>query len=151
MPHKLLIAVKLKPPRQYKRLLSENETVNKGKTRHIFTVKNIGDKLFPGGSIILEAERPTGIGSVSGTTPTIKIGPLEPKKKFTLEVVQRPELPGVWVLTFKVKPKDKKQVEYYKSEDGAADKEEWTHFYYVVDYHQIDIKRILKKLEEKKM
>ena len=149
MPHKLLITMKLRQPQQYKRFLSEDESVSGGTTIFAFKIKNIGDKLLPKGSVSFLLERPAGVGAYTKSTEDLEMSPLKPNETHTMDVRSTLGIPGLWVLTAKVKPADKEQVEYYESENAKLETEQWLKVLYVVDRHQLDVKSLLEKLLEK--
>lgn len=145
LPHGLLIETKLKRPSQYKKFLSKDEAVHGKEVIYTIEITNIGDGLFPGGTVELELESSTGMGSISTRTKPIEVPDLKPKDSFVLKAKDTRPIPGIWILTVEVKPKDKKKIKYYRSKDREPE-EDWTNVYYVTDRHQLDVKIMLKEL-----
>lgn len=143
-----MITSKLKKLSQYRKYLKTDEAVTGKDSSFSIEVKNIGDELFPGGSVELRLERPAGMGSVSKSAGSLEVSALKPNEIDEMTLKAKLGIPGIWVLHVQVNSKDKAKVEYYDAENTQA-KDEWTKVHYVFDRHQLDMRHLLEELLKK--
>jgi len=146
LPHKLLIVPKRVGPRKYKKVLADFEVATGTPNPIEFSIENIGKEIFPGGKIPnghIHCENIMGISAFTqslSVTPK-KLGIIHPKKTFIIKLEKWfPYYPGLWTMRIRIKPKDNVKIEFYQSREGKPlEGDEWYHFLYAVDRHQLDL------------
>ena len=153
-PHKLLITVKITPPKKYKAFLSQYETTTGLPTKLRFEMENIGKKRFPGGFFVDErlfAETAIAMRDVvtAGHITPKEIESLEPGDTIVIKGNWTARIPGPSRLVMNIKAKDKAKIDFYQIRTGTP-QEEWYSVFYVVDRHQLDSTLLLEKLLKKR-
>ncbi len=150
MPHKILITLKMRQPKEYKKYLSRYETVTGKSTAFMLKLKNVGDKPTPKGTVAIRIELAAGISSFAYTILPIDIQALEPNDNTTVKGREILLVPGLWVLIVQVNFEDKQKIEYYQSQVSQPYKERWVQAVSAVERHQLDGQALLEKLVERK-
>lgn len=155
LPYKLLITLEVKPPSEYRRFLSSNETVHGKVTKFVFHIKNMGDESVPRGHAKIYFKTPYGMGDFTRTAPSTEIAALQPNETFSLKISANFTTPGLWFATLNFelaeKEEEKKKIEYYQFEGAEPSLENWLCPLYAVDRHQLDLISRFEKLNKKKV
>lgn len=149
MPHKLMISAKVKPPKEYRKLLSPIEVVAFAINNVELTIRNIGKETFPGGKISegkILIEFFIGMSTVTVSTKvTPRLPAIPPNETLSRDFKWSPYCPGLWRISMKIISKDNTPIQYYQRRKGTPKEKEWVYALYAVDPHQLDLTLLLEE------
>ena len=147
--HKLLITLKIIPPKKYKAFLSEYETTTGLPTQLEIEIENIGKNRFPGAvfveeQIVLETAIALRDVTTGGGVVPPKIRSLKPEEKVIIRCNWTARIPGPSRVAMYITAKGNGKINFYRTRTGQP-REEWHSVFYVVDRHQLDLALLLQK------
>jgi hypothetical protein len=149
-PYKILVELTLRVEERFRRFLNPREAVRGSLFDLVFTITNIGDEEFPGGTVgkitVGESTPLGGMGKDAKLGDESKIGRLKPGeswKPITLSIAL--EWEGVTKITLQVTASDAQPVEHYQNRNFPT-KGEWFNFYFSVNRESLLILDILERI-----
>jgi len=156
MVYDLVIEVDYRSPKQFKKLLENNEIPNGLEIILNIKMTNIGKKIFPGGvlkELSINYESAVGGGLKTINTISSLIKPLSPGKKITIYKWETTfKQPGLAWVRCVINPKnDKDKIQFYQNKEHKEieSMKQWQNVFLIIDRTNLEIMRKLENIAGK--